>query len=115
MRGAPISAAIPESSISGHRAARKLTALIERRGKPGMIVSDNGTELTSNAIQRGVRREQGRMALHRARKADAELFVERLNGRMRDQFLNKTRFRNVPHVRDLISAWVTDHNAAQSH
>ena len=30
--------------------ARELTALIERRGKPGMIVSDNGTELTSNAI-----------------------------------------------------------------
>jgi len=24
--------------------------MIERRGKPGMSVSDNGTELTSNAI-----------------------------------------------------------------
>jgi len=30
--------------------ARELTTLIERRGKPGMIVSDNGTELTSDAI-----------------------------------------------------------------
>ena len=30
--------------------ARELTALIERRGKPGMIVSDNGTEFTSNAM-----------------------------------------------------------------
>ncbi|WP_436080289.1 integrase catalytic domain-containing protein [Pararhizobium sp. LjRoot235] len=28
----------------------RLTTLIERRGKPGMIVSDNGTDLTSNAI-----------------------------------------------------------------
>ncbi len=28
----------------------ELTALIERRGEPGMIISDNGTELTSNAI-----------------------------------------------------------------
>lgn len=43
-------AAIPDTSISGRRVARELTALIERRGKPGMIVSDNGTELTSNAI-----------------------------------------------------------------
>ncbi|SDI45003.1 Integrase core domain-containing protein [Aliiruegeria lutimaris] len=42
----------PESSISGRRLARELTALIERRGKPGMIVSDNVTELTSNAIPR---------------------------------------------------------------
>ncbi|MGY3408328.1 putative transposase [Bradyrhizobium sp. GM5.1] len=43
-------AAIPDSSISGRRVARELTALIEQRGKPGMIVSDNGTEFTSNAM-----------------------------------------------------------------
>lgn len=43
-------AAIPDTSISGRRVERELTALIERRGKPGMIVFDNGTELTSNAI-----------------------------------------------------------------
>ena len=45
-------AAIPDTSISGRRVARELTTLIERRGKPGMIVSVNGTELTSNAILR---------------------------------------------------------------
>ncbi|WP_412509938.1 DDE-type integrase/transposase/recombinase, partial [Roseovarius sp. SYSU LYC5161] len=43
-------AAIPDTSISGRRVVRELTALVERRGKPGMIVSDNGTDLTSNAI-----------------------------------------------------------------
>lgn len=34
-------AAIPDTSISGRRVARELTDLIERRGKPGMIVSDS--------------------------------------------------------------------------
>src|SRR5450631_1550307 len=43
-------AAIPDTSISGRRVARELTVLIKTRGKPGMIVSDNGTEFTSNAI-----------------------------------------------------------------
>ncbi|AVA25746.1 IS3 family insertion sequence transposase domain-containing protein (plasmid) [Rhizobium sp. NXC24] len=43
-------AAIADTSISGRRVARELTTLIERRGKPAMIISDNGTELTSNAI-----------------------------------------------------------------
>jgi putative transposase len=43
-------AAVPDTSISGKRVARELTTLFERRGKPGMIVSDHGTELTSNAI-----------------------------------------------------------------
>ena len=41
---------IPDVSISGRRVARELSAIVERRGKPGMIVSDHGTELTSNAI-----------------------------------------------------------------
>ena len=42
--------AILDTSISGRRVARELTAIIDRRGKPGMIVSDNGTEFTCNAI-----------------------------------------------------------------
>ncbi|ANL37084.1 IS3 family insertion sequence transposase domain-containing protein (plasmid) [Rhizobium phaseoli] len=43
-------AAIPDTSILRRRVARELSVLIEQRGKPGMIVSDNGTEFTSNAI-----------------------------------------------------------------
>jgi putative transposase len=43
-------AAIPDTSIPALRVARELTALTDRRGKPGMIVSDNGTEFTCNAM-----------------------------------------------------------------
>ena len=43
-------AAIPDTSIPGLRVARQLTNLIYRRGKPGMMVSDNGTEFTCNAM-----------------------------------------------------------------
>jgi len=43
-------AAIHDTSISGRRVACRLTALIEQRGKPGIIVSDDGTEFTSNAM-----------------------------------------------------------------
>lgn len=43
-------AAVPDTSISGLRVVRELTALVAQRGKPEMIVSDNGTELTSNAV-----------------------------------------------------------------
>jgi transposase InsO family protein len=35
---------LPGTSISGRRVARELAALIERRGKPGMIVSDRAIE-----------------------------------------------------------------------
>jgi putative transposase len=43
-------AAVSNTSISGHRVVRELTRLIAEWGTPGMIVSDNGTELTSNAV-----------------------------------------------------------------
>jgi putative transposase len=42
--------AIPDTSISGRRVARELTAIVARRGKPSQIVSDNGTEFTRNAM-----------------------------------------------------------------
>ena len=43
-------ALVVDTSISGRRVARELDTLIAQRGKPLMIVSDNGTELTSHAI-----------------------------------------------------------------
>jgi putative transposase len=45
-------ALIADTSISGIRVDRELDRLLGERGKPKMIVSDNGTELTSNAILR---------------------------------------------------------------
>ena len=45
-------AAIPDTSISGRRVARELTKLIERRGKPGMIVSDNVLSAEENGLGR---------------------------------------------------------------
>src|SRR6201995_5721917 len=42
--------AIPDTSISGRRVARELTTIVAWRGKPGSIVSDNGTEFTCNAM-----------------------------------------------------------------
>ena len=43
-------ALVADTSLSGIRVARELDRLIVERGKPGMIVSDNRSELTSNAI-----------------------------------------------------------------
>ncbi len=42
--------AVVDTPISSWRVVRELTDLIVERGKPTMIVNDNGTELTSNAV-----------------------------------------------------------------
>ena len=41
---------IADTSLSGARVARELTAMMRIYGKPDCIVSDNGTEFTSTAI-----------------------------------------------------------------
>jgi transposase InsO family protein len=39
-------------------------------------------------------------------------FVESFNGRMRDELLNETMFRNLAHARVVIAAWAADYNFA---
>ncbi|WP_156415315.1 IS3 family transposase [Sphingobium baderi] len=108
-------AAVPDTSISGRRVVRELTELIERRGKPGMIVSDNGTELTSNAVlawcgEIGV--EWHYIAPGRPMQNG---YVESFNGRMRDELLNETLFMSMTHARFEIAAWVEDYNRERPH
>ena len=108
-------AAIPDTSISGRRVARELTALIERRGKPCMIVSDNGTELTSNAILRWCAEQRIEWHYIAPGKPMQNGFVESFNGRMRDELLNETMFRNLAHARVVIAAWAADYNTERPH
>ena len=88
-------AAIPDTSISGRRVARELTMLIERRGKPGMIVSDNGTEFTSNAMLAWA--QDNRIVWHfiAPGKPMQNGFCESFNGRMRDELLNESLFLDL--------------------
>jgi transposase InsO family protein len=83
-----------DTSISGKRVARELTALIARRGKPGMIVSDNGTEL-SWASQHRI--EWRYIA---PGKPMPNGFCESFNGRMHDELLNETLSELLVSTRD---------------
>jgi putative transposase len=108
-------AAVPDTSISGVRVARELTALIARRGKPGMIVSDNGTELTSNAILTWS--QDHKIAWHYIApgKPMQNGYAESFNGRMRDELLNESLFSSLKEARVVISQWVNDYNNARPH
>jgi transposase InsO family protein len=102
-------------SISGKRVARELTAIIERRGKPGMIVSDHGTELTSNANLAWCAEHQIDWHYIAPGKPMQNGFVESFNGRMHDELLNKTLFHGLAHARAAIANWVEDYNTERPH
>ncbi len=108
-------AAVPDTSISGKRVARELTTLIQRRGKPGMIVSDHGTELTSNAILAWCAEHRIDWHYIAPGKPMQNGFCESFNGRMRDELLNETLFFGLAHARQTIGTWADDYNTARPH
>ena len=107
--------AIPDTSISGRRVARELSAIIERRGKPDMIVSDNDTELTSNAILNGCAERRIEWHYIAPGKPMQNGFVESFNGRMRDELLNETLFHGLAHARAALARWREDYNTQRPH
>jgi putative transposase len=108
-------AAIPDTSISGKRVARELTMLVEARGKPKMIVSDNGTEFTSNAILSWAKDHVVDWHYIAPGRPMQNGYIESFNGRMRDELLNESLFVDLDQARQLIGDWVTDYNTARPH
>jgi transposase InsO family protein len=108
-------AAIPDTSISGKRVARELTMLVEARGKPRMIVSDNGTEFTSNAILSWAKGHAVDWHYIAPGRPMQNGYIESFNGRMRDELLNESLFVDLDQARQLIGDWVADYNTARPH
>lgn len=73
-----------------------------------MIVSDNGTELTSNAILTWA--NQSRVAWHHIAldRPMRNAFIESVNGRLRDELLNETLFTSQAQPRVALGHWPAD-------
>ena len=107
---------VVDTSLSGLRVGRELDHIIVRRGcRPAVIVSDNGTELTSHAILRW-QEERGVLWHYIAPgKPQQNGFVESFNGRFRDECLNEHLFGSLASARQIIEAWRIDFNTERPH
>ncbi|KPH04244.1 integrase, partial [Rhizobium acidisoli] len=108
-------ALVADTSLSGLRVARELDRIIEERGKPRMIVSDNGSEFTSNAILQWADRTKVDWHYIAPGKPIQNAFIESFNGRLRDEFLNETLFSSLAHARSALSNWRSDYNDQRPH
>jgi putative transposase len=108
-------ALVADTSLSGVRVARELDQLMIERGKPKMIVSDNGSELTSNAILTWA--DQARVEWHYIApgKPMQNAFIESFNGRLRDELLNETLFSSLAQARVALGCWRADYNGSRPH
>jgi hypothetical protein len=112
-------ATVVDNSLSGERVNRELDRIAQARGYPCMIVSDNGMELTSNAILKWQQERFVEWHYIAPGKPMQNGFVESFNGRLRDECLKASRVigrerRHVPYE-ELVSKWeqlVTDYLTA---
>ena len=80
-----------------------------------MIVTDNGTELTSNAILKWQQDRSLEWHYIAPGKPMQNGFVESFNGRLRDECLNEHLFKNYRHARQIIEEWTNDYNLNRPH
>lgn len=106
---------VADKSLSGTRVARELARLVADRGRPRMIVSDNGSEFTSNAILAWT--DQNRVEWHSIApgKPMQNGFIESFNGRLRDELRNETLFTSLAQAREATALWRADYNTARPH
>jgi putative transposase len=106
---------IADTSLSGNRVVRELDRIIADRGKPKMVISDNGTEFTSNAILGWA--EEQRIAWHYIApgKPIQNRLIESFKGRLRDELLNETLFSTLDQARMALAIWRVDYNNSRPH
>lgn len=108
-------ALVVDTSLSGHRVDRKLDAVLTRRGHPAMVVSNNGTELTSMAVRSWCQRTGVEWHYIAPGKPMQNGYVESFNGRHREELLNETLFSTLGSAREKIRAWQLDYNYHRPH
>ena len=80
-----------------------------------MVVSDNGTELTSMAVLSWCQHTGVDWHYIAPGKPMQNGFVESFNGRLRDELLNETLFSSLAQAREKLACWRADYNTSRPH
>lgn len=104
-----------DTSLPGRRIVRVLDRLVAEWGKPAMIVSDNGTELTCNVMLKWTTALSIEWRYIAPGKPMQNGYMESFNGKLRDECLNEHVFGSLAEARRIIEAWRIDYNEARPH
>ena len=92
-----------------------LAELFAMRGVPRFIRSDNGPEMTSNAIRRWLKRVNVEALYIEPGSPWQNGYAESFFSRLRDEFLALEQFDNLEAARKLTTAWREDYNQSRPH
>jgi putative transposase len=104
-----------DTSLNGRRVKQALEELIARRGKPEMIMSDNGTEFTSNGMLQWKEERKVNWQYIQPGKPYQNGSIESFNGKLRDECLNENWFLNLKEAQIRIEKWREEYNNTRPH
>jgi putative transposase len=104
-----------DTSFASPRVTRVLDAIIAERGRPQRLRMDNGSELTSRHFLSWGVDWKLELAYIQPGKPIENAYVESFNGKLRDECLNVSWFRNLWQARARIEAWRKEYNSERPH
>lgn len=97
-------------SLPSQRVIRALEQIIEWRGKPKMIRSDNGPEYISNELKNWLEKQQIKHQFIEPGKPQQNPYIERYNRTVRYDWLNQHLFSSIEEVQDHATKWLWLYN-----
>jgi len=104
-----------DSSLPSARVTRVLDQLINMRGKPDRIRSDNGPEGTSHHFMGWAKKMGIEIEYIQPGKPTQNAFIERFNGTFRREVLDMYLFASLDEVREETERWLAEYNSERPH
>ena len=104
-----------DHSLPGQRVVRILDRLIEQKGIPEAITTDNGPEFTSIVMDTWANKNNVKLDFIRPGKPIENAYAESFMGRFRDECLNENVFVSLEDARKKVMDWKEDYNFRRPH
>ena len=104
-----------DTSLGSGRVTRALDRLIEQRGQPESVRSDNGPEFTSRRMLGWAEERKINLIHIQPGRPMQNGHVESFHGRLRDECLNASWFRTLNDVRRTLDNWRQEYNCERPH
>ena len=104
-----------DNSLTGRRVAAVLNRIALFRGLPKEILTDNGSEFTSNFMNAWAYDHKVDHIFTDPGKPTQNGYIESFNGKLRSECLNQRWFKNVSEARDIIENWRLEYNRIRPH
>ncbi len=104
-----------DTSLTGERVRRILERVIDYKGKPKQIRSDNGPEFICDKLNEFLNENKIEHKFIQPGKPTQNAYIERFNRTYRKDVLNAYLFESIDEVKLITEEWMEDYNHNHSH